>query len=56
MERFGFTAEHVVERARTLLNRRAGRPGRAGTDGTDGKDRTDGADGKASDRTAGVPR
>jgi transketolase len=46
MERFGFTVEHVTERARALLGRR-GRDGRddpAGRDGSGGADRTDGED------------
>ncbi len=49
MERFGFTADHVAERARALLSR---------SDGNDGGGRADGAggtDGKgASARAAEV--
>jgi transketolase len=50
MERFGFTAEHVAERARALLSRGGGGDGA----GTDGVARTDGKD--ASPRSAGVTR
>ncbi len=45
MERFGFTADHVAERARALLAR---------NNGSDRTNRTDGSDPSA--RNAGVSR
>ena len=51
MERFGFTAGHVAERARALLARKDRSDGSDGSDGSERSDRSD-----PSARKAGVSR